>query len=114
MRSGWLLRDGDVICALEMAESRRERTRACGADSCTGGVHLPGVRWVHTGAMRFPLDVAMLSDDLTVVRVVRLNPWRMAPPRPGVRSVVQAEAGAWERWGVREGDQLVIRPVEDP
>jgi hypothetical protein len=26
--------------------------------------------------------------------------------------VVEAQAGAWERWGVLVGDQLVVRDVE--
>jgi hypothetical protein len=55
--------------------------------------------------------VAFLSEDLTVVRLARLKPWRVAPRRRGVSSVMQAEAGALERWGVRVGDQLEIRPV---
>jgi hypothetical protein len=33
-------------------------------------------------------------------------------PRPGARSVLQTEAGALERWGVRVADQLDIREVE--
>jgi uncharacterized membrane protein (UPF0127 family) len=113
MRSGWLLRDGDVVCALEMAETRGERTRGLlGRDSCDGGLHVPGMRSVHTIGMRFPLDVAFLSEDLTVLRLVRVGPWRIVlPRRRGVRSVIEAEAGSWERWGVRVGDQLVIREV---
>jgi uncharacterized membrane protein (UPF0127 family) len=56
--------------------------------------------------------VAFLSVDLIVLRVVRLPPWRIALPRPGTRSVLQAEAGALERWGVRLADQLEIREVK--
>jgi uncharacterized membrane protein (UPF0127 family) len=115
MRSGWLLRDGDVVCALEMAETWRERARGLlGREGCEGGVHLPGVRSVHSAGMRFPLDVAFLSEDLTVLRLVRVVPWRLVLRRRGVRSVVVAEAGSWERWGIRVGDQLVIRAVEAP
>jgi uncharacterized membrane protein (UPF0127 family) len=61
--------------------------------------------------MQFPLDVAFLSAGLEVVGLVRLPPGRIALPRRGVRSVVQAEAGSFERWGVRVGDQLEIRLV---
>jgi len=112
MRSGWLLRDGDVVCALEITDSFAERVKGlCGRDGCEGGLHLAGARAVHTVAMRFPLDVAFLSEDLVVVRMVRLPPWRIALPRRGVRSVVQTEAGALERWGVRLDDQLDIREV---
>jgi hypothetical protein len=112
MRSGWLLRDGDVVCALEMTDSFGERTKGLiGRAGCEGALHLPGVRAVHTAGMRFPLDVAFLSGDLVVVRIVRLPPWRVALPRRGVRSVLQTEAGALERWGVRVADQLDIREV---
>jgi uncharacterized membrane protein (UPF0127 family) len=113
MRSGWLLRDGDVVCALEMAETKEERSRGLrGRDGCEGALHLPGVRTVHTIGMRFSIDVAFLSEDLTVVRLERVRPRRVVLPRRGERSVVEAQAGAWERWGVLVGDQLVVRDVE--
>ena len=36
MRSGWLLRDGDVVCALEMADSPAERGSPAGPDGVRG------------------------------------------------------------------------------
>ena len=112
MRSGWLLRDGDVVCALEMTDSLGERARGlAGRAGCEGGLHLAGARLVHTVGVRFPVDVAFLSEDLVVRRLVRLSPWRMALPRRGVRSVLETQAGSLERWGVRVGDQLDIRQV---
>ena len=62
--------------------------------------------------MRFPIDVAFLSGDLTVLRVTQLKPWRVAVGGRGVRSTVETEAGSLERWGVRVGDQLEVREVE--
>jgi uncharacterized membrane protein (UPF0127 family) len=113
MRSGWLLRDGDVVCALEMTQTFGERTKGLlGRQGCEGGLQLAGARVVHTAGMKFPLDVAFLSEDLTVLGLVRLVPWRVALPRRGVRSVLQTEAGALERWGVRVADQLEIREVK--
>jgi uncharacterized membrane protein (UPF0127 family) len=113
MRSGWLLRDGDVVCAIEMTESFGERIKGLlGRECWEGGLHLAGARAVHTAGMKFPLDVAFLSEDLVVLRMVRLAPWRIALPRPGARSVLLAEAGALERWGVRVADQLDIREVQ--
>ena len=113
MRSGWLLREGDVVCALEMTDSLRERVKGLmGREQCEGGLHLAGARAVHTAGVKFPLDVAFLSEDLVVMQMVRLPPWRIALPRPGARSVLQTEAGALERWGVRVADQLDIREVE--
>jgi uncharacterized membrane protein (UPF0127 family) len=112
MRSGWLLRDGDVVCALEMTDSTGERARGLrGRAGCEGALHLPGARLAHTAGLRFPLDVAFLSEDLVVLRIVRLSPWRVALPRRGARSILQTEAGALERWGVRMSDQLEIREV---
>lgn len=110
MRSGWLLRDGDVVCALEMAESSAEgRNGLRGREGLDVGLHLEGVRTVHTIGVGFPIDVAFLSADLTVLRVTSLKPWRMRLGGPGARSVVAAQAGSFERWGVHEGDQLEVR-----
>ena len=78
MRSGWLLRDGDVVCALELADSPAERGALRGRPGCEGALQVDGRRMVQTVGMKFPVDVAFLSSDLTVVRVTRLKPWRMA------------------------------------
>ena len=49
MRSGWLLRDGDVVCAIEITESFGERVRGLrGRARCEGGLYLDGARAVHT------------------------------------------------------------------
>ena len=109
------MRDGDVVCALEMTDSAAERGALRGRSSCEGALHVEGLRTVHTVGMKFPIDVAFLAVDLTVVRVARLKPWRVASGGRGTRSVVEAEAGALERWGVRVGDQLEVRQVpNDP
>jgi uncharacterized protein len=112
MRSGWLLRDGDVVCALEMADSA-ERGALRGRPGCDGALHVEGARTVHTAGMKFPVDVAFLSTDLTVVRMARLKPWRVALGGRAAHSAVQTEAGSLERWGVRVGDQLELREVAD-
>ena len=113
MRSGWLLRDGDVICALEMTERPGERRLGLrGGSGVAGAVHCDRARLRHTVGQRAAVDVAFLSPDLTVLDLTRLDPWRVAWPRRGGRSVLEAEAGSWSRWGVQVGDQLEIRPVE--
>ena len=114
MRSGWLLRDGDVVCALELADSPADRRALRGRPGCDGALHVGGVRSVHTAGMKFPVDVAFLSTDLTVVRMTRLKPWRMAVGGRAARSAVQTEAGSLERGGVRVGDQLEVREVASP
>lgn len=107
------MRDGDVVCALEMAESSEERRNGLrGREGLDGALHLEGVRTVHTLGVGFPIDVAFLSSDLTVLRVASLKPRRMSVGGPGARSVVAAQAGSFDRWGVREGDQLEVREAK--
>ena len=67
-----------MVCALEMTDSPAERGAFRGRTVCEGALHLEGTRAVHTAGMKFPIDVAFLSADLTVVRVARLKPWRVA------------------------------------
>jgi uncharacterized membrane protein (UPF0127 family) len=109
VRSGWLLRDGDVVCALEMADSPAERRSCRRRAGFDGALQLGGTRTAHTLGLGFSVDVAFLSADLTVLRVTQLKPWRVALGGPAARSVLQAEAGWLERWGVRAGDQLEVR-----
>ncbi len=118
MRSGWLLRDGDVVCALDMADTpkdrrlgRRRASASPGHGEEAGALHLTGVRHIHSAGRRGDIDIAFLSEDLTVLRVVTLAPWRVALGRRGVCSLLECESGGLERWGVRVGDQLVIREV---
>ena len=58
------------------------------------------------------IDVVFLSAELTVLRVTRLGRWRVALGGRGARSVLEADAGAPERWGLSVGDQLDIREVQ--
>src|SRR5690606_41194723 len=73
---GWLVRDGQVLASLEVASSRGERMRGLlGRDHFDGVLLLRPARSVHTFRMRFPIDVAFLSDDLVVLKVVTMVPW---------------------------------------
>jgi len=106
----WLLRDGDVLAAAEVADSLADRTRGLlGRTGYEGAMVLPRTRSVHTFGMRFPIDVAFCDREMVVVGVARLPPWRMSRPRRRCRSVVEAQAGAFERWGLRVGDKLDLR-----
>jgi uncharacterized protein len=106
----WVLRDGDVLATAEVAESLRARARGLlGRAGYEGALFLPRTRSVHSLGMRFPIDVAFLDSELRVFDAVRLVPWRMTRPRWRCRWVLEAEAGAFERWGLRPGDQLELR-----
>ncbi len=108
----WLLREGEVLAAAEIADGLWARTRGLlGRDRYDGALVLPHTRAVHTAGMRFAIDVAFLDRELTVVGTSLLRPWRVGLPRPRARSVLEAEAGAFERWGLRPGDRLELRPA---
>ncbi len=59
--------------------------------------------------MRFPIDVAFCDADMVVVRTVRMAPNRLGRPCLKARCVIEAEAGAFEKWGVAPGVQLEVR-----
>ena len=77
-----------------------------GRDGIDGALLLVPARSVHTIGMRFPLDVAWLDADLTVLRTARLARHRMSRPVLRAACVLEAEAGTFARWGLQVGDQL--------
>lgn len=104
---GWLLRDGEVLASLEVAGTRSARRRGLlGRSTIDGALLLDPARSVHSFGMRFPIDVAWLDGDLTVVRTCHLDRNRLTRPVLRARSVLEAEAGAFARWHLRVGDQL--------
>lgn len=106
----WLVADGRVLASAEVADTFKARLRGLlGRDGIDGALVLEPARSVHTVGMRFPIDVAFCSADLTVLRIVTLKPWRVTRPELRARVVIEAEAGAFDRWGVRCGDQLEVR-----
>jgi uncharacterized membrane protein (UPF0127 family) len=99
-----------VIDDLEVATSRRARGRGLlGRDGIAGALWLPGVRSVHTVGMRFALDVAWLGRDGRVLRVRALPPARVSRWVPRAAGVLEAEAGAFARWGLEVGVVVDLR-----
>ena len=106
----WLLRDGDVLANCVVAESFGARLKGLlGKDGVEGALLLRPAKSVHTVGMRFALDVAFCDRDLVVLDTLSLRPYRMTRPRRRAKVVIEAEAGAFERWGLRVGDQLEVR-----
>jgi uncharacterized membrane protein (UPF0127 family) len=105
----WLLRGGQVLASVEIAEGLVARNRGLlGRSGTEGAMLLRHTNGVHSVGMRFAMDVAFLDRDLVVVEVVVVRPNRLALPRRRARNVLEAEAGAFERWGLKAGDQLEI------
>ncbi|MEV6530289.1 DUF192 domain-containing protein [Streptomyces sp. NPDC051639] len=94
---------------LELAESAGARRRGLlGRDGVEGALLLGPASAVHTLGMRFTVDVAYLDRRLRVLAVRTMRPGRLGLPRPRSRYVLEAEAGAMERWGVRRGAQVTL------
>lgn len=95
---------------LELAESRRARRRGLlGRDGIEGALLLTPASAVHTMGMRFAIDVAYLDRKLLVLAVRTMRPGRVGLPRFRARHVLEAEAGAMERWGLRPGVRITVR-----
>jgi uncharacterized membrane protein (UPF0127 family) len=95
---------------LELAESARARRRGLlGRDGIEGALLLSPANAVHTLGMRFAVDVAYLDRQLRVLAVRTMRPGRVGLPRPRARHVLEAEAGAMRRWGVRRGVRVTVR-----
>jgi len=106
----WLVRDGEVLATLEVAESGRARRRGLlGRDGVEGALLLRPARSVHTIGMRFPIDVAFVDAELVVLAVVSMKPRRVGLPRLKARAVIEAEAGAFARWNLKVGDALELK-----
>ena len=106
----WLLRDGEVLAAVEVAGRSGARMRGLlGRDGIDGALLLRPAKSVHTMGMRFPIDVAFCDDDFRVIDVCSMRPNRMGRPRAKAHCVIEAAEGAFERWRLRVGDHLEIK-----
>jgi len=103
----WLLRDGEVLCAVELADGLRGRERIEGA------LLLPKTRRASTVGVPFAVDLAYCTrqedDRLKVLAVASMARARVGLPRLRARCVLAAEAGAFARWGLATGDVLEVR-----
>ncbi|MFJ2746255.1 DUF192 domain-containing protein [Streptomyces sp. NPDC087440] len=96
---------------LEIAASSRARSRGLlGRTGIAGALLLTPASGIHTFRMRFPIEVAYLDRELRVLAVRTLPPNRLPLPHPRTRHVLEAEAGALTRWGVRPGAHVRIVP----
>ena len=55
------------------------------------------------------IDIAHLDRDLVVLSTTTMSPWRVGAWSPRASAVIEAEAGAFRRWGLKRGMQLEIR-----
>ena len=102
--------DARVFASADVASNRSARRNGLlGRDGLEGALVLRPCRWVHTIGLRFPIDVAYLDDEGVVLKVARMPPRRAGMPVWQARTVIEAEAGAFARWGLRVGDVIEVR-----
>ena len=110
-----LVVDGVAVAPLEMAISRKQRRRGLlKRDGIDGVMAFPGINAVHTIGMRFAIDVAFCGIEIaghhTVLRVKTMQPRRIGLPVQGCHLVLEAEAGAFQRWDLHEGSIIEVTP----
>jgi uncharacterized protein len=108
-----LVREGEVLMTADVAATRAARRRGMlGRDEAGGALVLRPCRQVHTIGMRFPLDVVWCDRGGRVLRVATLPPGRVSRPVLRARFVIEADAGAAERCGLRAGDVVDVLDEE--
>lgn len=106
----WLVSEGHVLASAERADRRSARARGLlGRDGIEGALVLTPCRSVHTLGMRFAIDVAYLDEHGVVLKVARMRRNRIGWPVWKAKTVVEAQAGAFERWGLQPGQQVELR-----
>jgi uncharacterized protein len=99
-----------VLASTEVAGDAKSRRRGLlKRDHFEGALVLKPCRWVHTIGMRFPLDVAFVDRDGVVIKAVRMGRNRIGWPVSKAAWVIEAEAGAFERWDLSIGDVVEVR-----
>ena len=110
----WLVREGgDVLASAVVARGVRERTRGLlgrqAAEDVIGALVLRPCRKVHTIGMRFPIDVAFCDRRGVVLHTATMAPWRVSRLVWKSGFVVEAAAGAFDRWRLRPGDTVEVK-----
>ena len=108
-----LVVDGVAVAPLEMALSRKQRRRGLlKREGIEGVMAFPGINAVHTIGMRFAIDVAFCGIEIaghhTVLRVKTMQPRRVGLPVQGCHMLLEAESGAFQRWGLHEGSIIEV------
>ncbi|MFD7497344.1 DUF192 domain-containing protein [Streptomyces sp. NPDC059832] len=94
---------------LRIAASYRARSRGLlGQDGIDGALLITPCGSVHSFRMRFTIDVAYLDRKFRVVAVHTMKPGRLGMPRLRARHVIESEAGAMEKWGIRPGVRVSV------
>ena len=107
---GWIVSGSRVLASAELANDQRSRRKGLlGQTSFAGALIIEPCNWVHTIGMKFAIDVAFISRDGNVIKTQRMQRNRLGLPVFGAAYVVEAESGAFARWGLHVGDVIEFR-----
>ena len=110
----WLVSDARVLASAEVTADRAARRRGLlGRESMEGALVVDPCRWIHTIGMKFAVDVAYLNGEGQVIKTLQMRRNRIGIPVLHARCVIEAEAGAFARWGLRVGDTVEVRDTGD-
>lgn len=99
--------DDRLVGPVEIATTRRSRSRGLlGREGITGAMWLSPCRHVHSFRMRFDLDIAHVDKHGCVIAVHRLPRNRLGAWHWKTHSILEAEPGTFERWGLKPGSSV--------
>ena len=99
-----------MLASIDVADTFGAQLKGLlGRDGVDGALLFMAAGSVHTIGMRFAIDVAFCTRDLVVVDAITMQRNRVSLPRRGARRIIEAEAGAFERWHLQRGDALEIK-----
>jgi DNA-binding CsgD family transcriptional regulator/uncharacterized membrane protein (UPF0127 family) len=107
---------GREVCLAEVADTHFARARGLlgWKDLAMGkGLWVKPCKAIHTYFLKFPIDVAYLASDGTVVKTCsHLHPFRFSVGGRRAHSVLELPAGFLERSGLKVGDSVSWSPVD--
>ncbi len=107
--NGWIVHDTRVVSSVNVATSRQAKRIGLKAHpDASIPLIIESCRWVHTFGMRFPIDVAFLDAENSVVALREMKPNRLGMPVRRAVRVVETEPGAFHHWGLKIGDVIDI------
>jgi uncharacterized protein len=110
--SARLLVDGRDVAPVEVCDTARTRSKGLlGRDELDGAMLISPAKQVHTFRMRFAIDIAFLGRDGRVLGTRAMPPGRLGPIVLRSRAILEAEAGAFARWGVIDGAVVTTEPT---
>lgn len=103
------------MAPLAVADTARTRRRGLlGTSGVDGALWITRCPSVHMVGMRYPIDVAVVDRDGTVLLVDTLRSWTgMTRFRRRASATIEAAEGAMAQWGIAVGSVLSIGDAAD-